>query len=62
MIGFGAASFITNTDEKQKALSILFKHQTGKDVGFTVEQADSVCVFKIESNDFKGKKKPRQIQ
>jgi len=60
VIGFGDAEFITEADEKQKALSILFKHQTGKDVGFTIEQADSVCVFKVESSDFSGKKKPRE--
>jgi len=59
VIGFGEAVFIDDTDEKRGALSIMFKHQTGKDVSFTPEQAKNVCVFKIVSNDFTGKKKPR---
>jgi hypothetical protein len=51
--------FIEDTDEKCNALSVMFRHQTGRDVIFTSGQADSVCVFKIISNDFTGKKKPR---
>ena len=58
IIGFGQAEFIEDADEKCKALSIMFSHQTGREVTFTAEQAQSVCVFKIVSNDFTGKKKP----
>ena len=59
VIGFGTAVFLEDSDDSRKALSILVKHQTGKDASFTAEQADSVCVFKIVSTDFSGKKKPR---
>ena len=59
VIGFGEAVFIEDTDKKCEALSFLFKQQAGRDVAFTAEQAKSVCVFKIVSTDFTGKRKPR---
>ena len=59
VIGFGEVMFIENADEKCAALSAMFKHQAGKDVAFTIEQAENVCVFKIISTNFTGKKKPR---
>ena len=59
IIGFGEVVFIENTDEKCEALSILFRHQTNREVEFTDEEAQSVCVFKIVSDSFNGKKKPR---
>jgi nitroimidazol reductase NimA-like FMN-containing flavoprotein (pyridoxamine 5'-phosphate oxidase superfamily) len=60
VIGFGEAVFIEDGDEKCRALSAIFKRQTGRDVAFTSGQAQGVCVFKIVSTDFTGKKKPRQ--
>ena len=59
VIGFGEAVFIEGNDEKNEALSVMFKHQAGREVTFTAEQIKSVCVFKIVSSDFTGKKKPR---
>ncbi|MDR2699076.1 MAG: pyridoxamine 5'-phosphate oxidase family protein [Candidatus Methanoplasma sp.] len=59
VIGYGEAVFIEDADEKCKALSIMFRHQTGRDAAFTAAQAGNVCVFKIVSADFTGKKKPR---
>lgn len=59
VIGFGKAIFIENADEKTEALSIMFKHQTGKDIAFTAEKVENICVFKIVSADFTGKKKPK---
>ena len=59
VIGFGEAVFIEDTGEKCEALSIMFRHQAGKDVTFTAEQSESVCVFKIVSSNFTGKRKPR---
>ena len=59
VIGFGKVEFIQEpVEEKCEALSIMFKHQSGRDMVFTAGQADSVCVFKIVSTDFLGKKKP----
>ncbi len=43
--------------EKCKALTKMFRHQTGKDIVFNGAQAKGVCVFKIVSSDFTGKKK-----
>jgi len=57
VIGFGEAFFIEDVSEKCSALSAMFKHQTGKDVAFNSEQAGSVCVFKIVSREFTGKRK-----
>ena len=58
VIGFGEAVFIEDADKKCEALSVMFKHQAGRDVKFTAEQAQSVCVFKIVSTDYTGKRKP----
>jgi len=59
IIGFGEVVFIEDINEKCEALSILFRHQTNREVNFTGEQAEGVCVFKIVSESFTGKKKPR---
>ncbi|MDR0294179.1 MAG: pyridoxamine 5'-phosphate oxidase family protein [Oscillospiraceae bacterium] len=59
VIGYGKAVFIEDTEEKRGALSVMFKHQTGREAAFTDGQVNSVCVFKIVSTDFTGKKKPR---
>jgi len=60
VIGFGDAVFIEDSDEKCSALSIMFNHQAGRDVAFTADQAKNVCVFKIVSTDFTGKKNRSQ--
>jgi len=62
VIGFGEAVFIDDADEKCRALSALCMHQIGKDVTFTAGQSETVCVFKIVSADFCGKKKPIQLR
>ena len=58
VIGFGEVSFLEDSAEKREALSIMFKHQADKEVEFTAEQANNVCVFKVVSTDYTGKKKP----
>lgn len=57
VIGNGKVEFITDTSEKIKALSLLMKQQADLDVIFTEKQADTVCVYKIVTDDFTGKKK-----
>ena len=57
IIGNGKVEWINESEEKKKALKIMFKHQSGQDVEFHEKQADSVCVFKIVSDDFSAKKK-----
>jgi len=59
LIGFGEVTFIDDTAEKCDALSALYRHQTGRDAVFTNEEAGTVCVFKIVSTDFTGKRKPK---
>jgi len=59
VIGNGEVFFITDLEDKCEALSIIFKHQTERDVVFNEDQAISVCVYKIVSSDFIGKKKPK---
>jgi len=59
VIGNGEAVFIEADDEKNEALSVMFKHQTGREVAFNNEQIKSVCVFKIVSTDFTGKRKQK---
>lgn len=58
VIGFGRAEFIEDAAEKRGALALLMKRQTGGDYVFTDKQADTVCVFKVISSEFAGKKKP----
>ena len=57
VIGNGKAEFLTDTEEKRHALSILMKHQSGMDLVFDEKQADSVCVFRIVVKKFSGKRK-----
>jgi len=59
VIGFGEAVFIEDVERKCQALSVMFKHQTGMDVPFSDEQVETVCIFKIVSTNYTGKKKPR---
>lgn len=58
VIGYGRVEFITETEQKCRALSVMFAHQAGKHIEFTEEQANTVCVYKIVSSRFTGKRKP----
>ncbi len=58
VLGFGHVEFIDDIPEKCRALSLLMKHQSKRDFTFMEKQADSVCVFKVISTDFTGKRKP----
>jgi uncharacterized protein len=61
VIGFGHVKFIGESGEKNAALALLMKHQTSQDFTFSEEQMNAVCVFKVVSADFTGKKKPKPI-
>jgi uncharacterized protein len=58
VLGFGRAEFIEDIPEKCKALTLLMKHQSSRDFTFTEQQANGVCVFRVISTDFTGKRKP----
>jgi len=55
IIGNGQISVVDNAEEKKKALSVLMKHQTGKDFSFDDNTANSVLVYKINVSNFTGK-------
>lgn len=59
IIGNGVVEFIEDPEEKNYALQRMFAHQAGKKVEFTEAQMDSVCVFKIVSRDYTGKRKAK---
>ncbi|MBQ7782004.1 MAG: pyridoxamine 5'-phosphate oxidase family protein [Lachnospiraceae bacterium] len=59
IIGNGTVEFIEQAEEKTYALGKMFAHQSGRKVVFTEEQAATVCVFKVISTDFTGKRKPK---
>lgn len=59
VLGFGKVAFIEGLDEKCKALTLLMRHQANQEFIFTPEQANSVCVYKVATNDFIGKIKPK---
>lgn len=56
--GFGHVEFIEDINEKCNALTLLMKHQSKQDFIFTEKQVNSVCVYKVVSTDFIGKRKP----
>lgn len=58
VIGVGKAEFVDDVQEKCHALTLLMKRQADMDIAFNEAQANSVCVFKVVSTDFTGKKKP----
>lgn len=61
VIGRGNVEFVEDVEEKCYALSLLMKHQAGWDTVFGEKQAETVCVYKICTKDFCGKKKTRPL-
>ncbi|MDP4152209.1 MAG: hypothetical protein Q8865_02040 [Bacillota bacterium] len=57
VLGFDEVEFIEDVDEKCKVLNLFVKYQSGQNFVFTEKQANSVCVYKIISRDFTGKRK-----
>lgn len=58
IIGNGEALFIDDVVEKKTAMSILMKHQTGKDFSLDDRMVKGVSVFKIIVHSFTGKYHP----
>ena len=59
IIGEGQVEFLENTQEKCHGLSVMFKHQSGTDVVFNQQQADTVAVFKVTTKVFSAKRKKK---
>lgn len=57
VIGNGEVVFIADTNEKKEGLALMFKQQANQELTFNENQANAVCVYKIVSNDYCGKKK-----
>lgn len=55
LMGNGIAEVLEDVEEKKQALTVLMKHQTGKDFSFDDQAASTVAVIKIESTSFTGK-------
>ena len=47
VIGFGRAERVTDPAEKARCLSLLMRHQTGRDFSFTPAQAAGVTVCRV---------------
>lgn len=58
IIGNGHAEIVSDLDEKKKGLSLLMKHQTGKDFIFDAKMASTVTVWKVIADDYSGKRHP----
>lgn len=55
IIGNGKAVFVDDVEEKKIALSVLMKHQTGRDFLFDDKMVNCVSVFKIIVRNYTGK-------
>ncbi len=58
LMGKGIASIIEDSEEKQKALSLLMKTQVNKDFQFNEKLASVVGIIKIEVSEFTAKHRP----
>ncbi len=60
VLGTGRVQFVADAQEKCRGLSLLMERQSGAHITFTKEQAEDVCVFKVETDCFTGKRRPRK--
>jgi nitroimidazol reductase NimA-like FMN-containing flavoprotein (pyridoxamine 5'-phosphate oxidase superfamily) len=61
IIGFGTIAFIETVEGKIRALNLLMKHQTGKDIQhrYSEAQLDAVCVYRMNVTELTGKRKSK---
>ena len=57
VIGNGKAVIVEDMEEKKHGLSVLMRHQTGREFVFEDAQAQSVAVVRIDVEMFTGKRK-----
>ena len=57
-MGKGIATIIEDSEEKQKALSVLMKTQVNMDFQFNEKLASVVGIIKIEVSEFTAKHRP----
>lgn len=58
LMGMGKAALVTDTGEKQHALSVLMKTQTGKDFTFDERLVSIVNVIRVTVERYSAKKRP----
>ena len=55
--GSGRIFLVEDTNGKKKALSLLMKHQTGRDFTFEDAMVQAVLVYRVELSEFSGKQR-----
>lgn len=58
VMGRGRATIVTDAQEKEKAMTLLMKTQTGKDFSFTEELVSIVAVIRIDVTEYTAKHRP----
>ena len=58
IMGKGTAVFVENIEEKERAMSILMKTQTGKDFTFDEKLVSIVRVIRLDIKEFSAKHRP----
>ena len=57
-MGRGKARFLEDPEEKQQAMTILMKTQTGKDFEFNAPLVSIVAVIRIDVSEYTAKHRP----
>ncbi|MDD5955032.1 MAG: pyridoxamine 5'-phosphate oxidase family protein [Firmicutes bacterium] len=58
IMGRGRATIVADAQEKEKAMTLLMKTQTGKDFSFTEELVSIVAVIRIDVTEYTAKHRP----
>ena len=58
VMGRGRATIVADAQEKEKAMTLLMKTQTGKDFSFTEELVSIVAVIRIDVTEYTAKHRP----
>ncbi len=58
VLGKGTARIVEDVDEKIKALTVLMKTQTGREVDFNEKLVSIVVVIRMDVTEFSAKKRP----
>jgi len=58
VIGLAEAHFVTDREEKRRALSCIVKHYSGEDYYFSDEELEGVEVIRLDIREIRGKRSP----
>lgn len=62
VIGRGKVNFISDANEKIRAIQILMKTQTGKDFDFTERELSAVTMLRIDVSEYTAKRRPHPLE